>query len=154
MKLSSISLITATLATIASGAIAAPAPRPFQRDVDIYSRATEEEHKRAAEHHAHAASASGKTVQLHDFLQKSDIAEIHHEAVHFNAYHHQGHTNGGSYPMETTILADHTLDLANQHNKAGRKIIVERIKQSTKAIEEKESKAVRPSPCYISLIEY
>ena len=54
MKLSSISLIAAALAAIVGSVAAAPTFRPFERDVDIYSRANHQELKslRDAAHHA------------------------------------------------------------------------------------------------------
>lgn len=48
-----------------------------------------------------------------------------------NHVHQQGHAGGDPYPLETT-LAGATLDLAHQHNKAERQVIVDHVKEKTK----------------------
>jgi len=81
MKLASISLtIAAVLAAIAGSMTAAAAPRPFERDVDIYSRTNAPQEARLLNLHAgHLAKRMGlvKVGEKHEKL--ADSVEKGHE---------------------------------------------------------------------------
>ena len=95
MKLSSISPIAAILAAMA--------------DVDVYSRATQEERTGAIAHHRAASSLSWQVANLADFLRQPHIAAIHDESVRLNHMHGEAHKD----------------------IKAGRRMIVDYIKVKT-----------------------
>jgi len=107
MKLSSISFIATALAAIIGSATAAPTPRPFERDVNIYSRAHRDEHEWAAERHYHAAynawdtSNKAEEANLH---KTAALLEVHKE---LNLADMRGHTaakyhdSWSSYPLSS-----------------------------------------------------
>ena len=103
MRFSSISLIATALVAIAGSVTAAPAPRPFKRDVDIYSRGTPEEHAKAEDYHRQQAS------KYWEFSPKE--AALHHK-------HREGHKNakngGKPHPLET----QHPTEFMKQHQEA------------------------------------
>ena len=135
MKLSSISPVAAILAAMAGGVTAAPAPRPFKRDVDVYSRATQEEHTAIA-HHRAACNLSWQAANLADFLRKPHIAATQDEPARLNHMHGEGHragatAHGDPYPLESIAIANDTIDLAHKDIKTGRRMIVDYIKVKT-----------------------
>ena len=106
MKLSSISFIATALAAIIGSATAAPIPRPFERDVNIYSRAHPDEHEWAAERHYNAAynawDASNKAEEA-NLHKTAALLEVHKE---LNLADMRGHTaakyhDSSSYPLSS-----------------------------------------------------
>lgn len=116
MKLSSISLIA--LAVIAGGATAGPAPRPFEHDVDIYTRAT---HQALVD--AHQLSFNHGRQAYIDCLAagQSHHANTHIEGIMLNKKYrdqHKAHVEKGtSEPLllASELIAESTMALAKQH---------------------------------------
>ena len=105
MKLSSISLIAVALAAIAGSAAADPARRPFERDVNIYSRSNPAEHHKAAVIHRDSARANLQAYNDALKVGLPDRAVYHFNAMQENVKHMNGHkkasTGGPAYPMST-----------------------------------------------------
>jgi len=114
MKLSSISLIAAALAAIA--ATAAPTPRPFERDVDIYSRAT---HKELAESHEQAINLcwdAAKGYRGHPNLPQdfAQMIKLNDEYKTKNEAHVKAGTVSHELLQESARIADRSKELATK----------------------------------------
>jgi len=115
MKFSSISLIAAALAAIASSATAAPMPRPFERDVDIYSRTTQDvEHSTREKIHKEAFITCLQAC--HAARKMGDCVDGHWHDAWENLQHVEGHKKasqgGPAYPLLTTNDAKATQEKA------------------------------------------
>ena len=83
MKLSSASLtIAAALATIASSVTAVPVPRPFERDVNIYSRAHELPATHGDPHELTAAHQEQRALEAEHEQKCVTAAEVHYHAAY------------------------------------------------------------------------
>jgi len=105
MKISSISLIAAALAAIAGSVTAAPIPRPFGNDVDIYSR--ENIHQQAVRALLHASSCA-KEVGLHEH------AKTHED----DARVHQNHLQHGTHDPQHAYWSMEAAHHTTAHTKA------------------------------------
>ena len=100
MKLSSISLIVAALAAIAGSVTAAPAPRPLEHGVDIYSHTTVKElHTEAEKHHASRASYLWKASVDADNSGKGNIALSYAEAASYHHRNREEHRSAGRHQI-------------------------------------------------------
>ena len=121
MKLSSISLIAASLAAIASSVTATPSPGPFERDIDIYSRAHPDEHEAAAKIHMEAVGISQVVANRAKKIGWDRLDAFHTSAAERNFGHAWRHTlarslvNGTAYDLSSLDDATHTIETAHKN---------------------------------------
>jgi len=121
MKFSSISVIAATLATIAGGVTAAPAPRPFER-VDIYSRTTAKEHLAQAKEHQTSIKLSQYVIDEARKKGQHTIAEKEQSSIELNKKYENRHIDailekkgGASGLLVSKFISEGTRDLSHKH---------------------------------------
>ena len=132
MNLLSISLIAAALAVIAGGTTAAPAPRPFERDVDIYSRTNGQAPNVPGAHHDQAASIEpvghAKAAELNQRAAKlagemgwHDLAARHKDIAGLNLGYVQKGKHNPSYADSSIKIAHKTISMAKPKDAPTRK---------------------------------
>ena len=103
MKLSLVSLVATVLAAIAGSGTAAPVPRPFERDVNIYSRAYRKARKAAVAFHHSTMTRCREAAILCHAAGEPNRAQ-HHELNYIKnekdkAKHIASMNGGRSHPL-------------------------------------------------------
>ena len=115
-----INLSYCSFAAIASSSVTAvPAPGPFERDIDIYSRAHPDYHEAAADIHLHAAHISQVAADRAKKIGWNELAAFHEMAAERNLEHAHLHTwaritGTGAYDLSSLHVAKSAIETAHK----------------------------------------